>query len=92
MIMNESLEELKVIIDNAPEGATHYDEDDDYVKFIDDEMYHYSFVQGYGWSSDYVSPCELRSLSDIERIIELMEWQQSAFDAHPNIDIDMENL
>ncbi len=73
----ETLKELKAIRDNEPEGATHIDVDDDYVKFIDDEMYHYSFVRGCGWSSDYVSPCELRSLSDINRIIELMELNQN---------------
>ncbi|QGJ84303.1 hypothetical protein [Pseudoalteromonas phage XCL1123] len=70
----ETLKELKAIIAGKPEGATHIDVDRDYVKFIGDEMHHYSFVVGFdGWSGDYEAPCELRSLSDIERIIELME-------------------
>ena len=73
----QTLEQLKTVSDNAPDGATHIDCDDDYVKFIDDEIYHYSFVRGYGWSNDYVTPCELRSLSDINRIIELMELNQN---------------
>ncbi|PHQ89859.1 MAG: hypothetical protein COB48_13085 [Pseudoalteromonas sp.] len=83
---SETLEELKAIIENAPEGATHLDDDGDYVKFIDDEMYHYSFVRGYGWSSDYVSPCELRSLSDIKRIIELMEATQGLLQIFSGVD------
>lgn len=73
----ETLEELKEIIAGKPEAASHIDVDGDYVKFIDDEMHHYSFVLGFdGWNSDYETPCELRSLSDIERIIDLMEATQ----------------
>lgn len=69
----ETLEELKAIVENAPEGATHIDEDGDYVKPIGDELYYYSFVNGVGWSTEYFIPCRMRSLSDIKRIIELME-------------------
>lgn len=69
--MKESLKSLKEIIRNKPEGATHLDVDGDYVKFIDGKMYHYSFVTGFGWSNDYISPCELRALLDIEVIITL---------------------
>ena len=68
----ETLEELKEIIDNAPDEATHIDGDKEYVKFIECEMYHYSCE----WASVYDFPLELRSLSDIERIIELMEATQ----------------
>lgn len=68
----ETLEELTAIIDNAPDGATHIDGDKEYVKFIEGEMYHYSCR----WASDYDFPLELRSLEDIERIIELMEATQ----------------
>ena len=68
----ETLEELKEIIDNAPDEATHIDGDKEYVKFIEGEMYHYSCE----WASVYDFPLELRSLSDIERIIELMEATQ----------------
>ena len=77
----QTLEQLKTVRDNAPDGATHIDVVGDYVKFIDDEMYHYSFVRGYGWSSDYVSPCELRSLSDINLIIKQREMLGIAWDA-----------
>lgn len=87
IVMSESLEELKAIIDNAPEGATHIDEDGDYCK---GESHYFSSGSKRWDNMDF--PVAMRSLSDIKRIIELMEWQESAFKAHPNIDIDMENL
>ena len=77
--MNESLEELKAIIDNSPEGATHYD-GKTYFRF---EMYEHG--QAYlvnkngtwcrGLPAYPVYSC--RSLSDIKRIVELMELNQN---------------
>lgn len=87
MIMNESLEELKVIIDNAPGGKTHVCVENDYYEYWNDGDCDCLAISG-----DGVYLSDMRSLSDIKRIIELMEWQQSAFEAHPNIDIDMERL
>ena len=76
--MKESLEDLKAIIDNAPQGATHYDVH--YYRYSGDEVqsapskrFEWEFV------SDGSAELELtRSLSDIERIVELMEWQVEA--------------
>ena len=95
MIMNESLEELKSIIDNAPDGATHVDNVVSYYK-MDSTGREWGIFKGcwcvcVGCNTMRMPP-SMRSLSDIKRIVELMEWQQCAFEAHPNIDIDMENL
>ncbi|MGB3727348.1 MAG: hypothetical protein WA981_16470 [Glaciecola sp.] len=95
----EALEELKAIIAGKPEGATHFES-------LSSGSYHYFKVcKKYGvdtfklWSSDnqFYFSCnvalgDFRSISDIEIIIEFMEWQQSAFKAHPNIDLDIEAL
>lgn len=66
----ETLEQLKEIVKNAPEGATHYDEDGDYIKLGINYPYWYD---GSTWfeleSCGYV-----RLLSDIKCIIELMEY------------------
>ena len=69
--MSETLEELKSIVDNAPDGATHID--DDLLFYIKDSRF------GLRWHNDYDGlwfrcevPETLRSLSDIKRIIELM--------------------
>ena len=67
--MSETLEELKAIVNGSPDETTHIDGDKEYVKFIECEMYHYSCE----WVSAYDFPLELRSLSEIKRIIELME-------------------
>jgi len=69
--MSETLEELKAIVDNAPDGATHIDDDGDYAKY--GGMYDYFYSKGLReWiSTDTVSID--RSLSDIKRIIELTE-------------------
>lgn len=65
----ETLEELKAIRDNAPEDATHFDEDGDYIKISGNYLYCYN---GITWFEiDFCG--SLRSLSDINRIIELME-------------------
>lgn len=79
MVMSESLEELKSIIDNAPEGATHIEG----LSFgticylrrvIINGVYSYEmYSEKYeGYIGCPVLTGELRSLSDIKRIIELM--------------------
>lgn len=77
----ETLEELKAIIASKPEGATHYSVSEQaYYKFkcecwmwCDKGKSLFSFIQ----DDDEVCN-ELRSLSDIERIIELMEIVEDA--------------
>lgn len=91
--MIESLEELKAIDRNQPKDGTAQIYDGEYWKQTKNLVFYvWSNVTGeYKWVPDAPKDLyNLRSLSDIKRIIELMEWQQSAFDAHPNIDIDME--
>lgn len=69
--MMETLKELKGILDNAPISATHYDSDNFYVKFECNELYYFF---GGKWRVLHFDTLELmRSLSDIKRIIELME-------------------
>lgn len=74
--MKESLEELKSIIDNAPQGATHYDVY--YYRYSGDEVQS-APSKRFGWEfmSDGSVGLELtRSLSDIEEIIELREFKE----------------
>ena len=79
--MSESLEDLKAIVDNAPDGATHY------------SVNQYDFIEGYfklhncnclcyyggkGWvdigeDTSIDGNHYVRDISDIKRIIELME-------------------
>lgn len=66
--MSESLEDLKAIIDNAPEGKTHTLNEGDTVTYWSDDD-----VGCLAISGDSVSLYGMRSLSDIKRIIELME-------------------
>lgn len=71
----ETLEQLKAIRDNAPDGATHADAERCYVRFSQINRGRYVFV----CTCDYIgwvganSALLSRSLSDINRIIELME-------------------
>lgn len=68
--MSETLEELKAIIAGKPEGAKSISEHANaYVKRHDGNFY---WWDGSGWQKLH---CHIgtRSLSDIERIIELME-------------------
>lgn len=78
--MNESLEELKAIIDNAPEGATHADNAVSYYK-MDSYGNQWGIWKGV-WCvcvgcNTMRMPPSMRSLSDIKRIIELMELNQN---------------
>lgn len=75
----ETLEELKAIRDNAPEGATIVDiENDGFIDYLycdtnapsGEKIKSYSNVDD---SAIEYSNGNIRSLSDIERIIELME-------------------
>lgn len=64
------LEELQAIIDNAPEGATHYDCNiyykrvGEYIMWTDNKTWHWQ---------DEGEEDVMRSLSDIKRIIELLK-------------------
>lgn len=66
----ESLEELKAIIDNAPEGASHVDDTYTYWKVVSE--FDYYFYNGSQWDDSESIQSGTRSLSDIARIIELM--------------------
>tara|TARA_R110002167_G_scaffold91458_1_gene246114 strand:+ start:182492 stop:182692 length:201 start_codon:yes stop_codon:yes gene_type:complete len=56
------------ILDNAPEGATHIDEDNDFWKFSDSKRQ--IFDENESWfNCDSNEP--LRSLADIRKIVEL---------------------
>ena len=66
--MSESLEELKAIIDNAPEGKTHVCVENGYQGYWNDDDCDCLAISG-----DGVYLSGMRSLSDIKRIIELME-------------------
>ena len=73
----ETLEDLKAIIAGKPEDglATYIDDNGDYCRM--DKYGDYQYYNGVKWIE---SGCVdgLHSLSDIERIIELMEWQIEA--------------
>ena len=73
--MTETLDELKAIFDNAPEGATHYD--GIYYMVLDGELQS-APSKRFGWEYVYdVFEIGLtRSLSDIKARIELMEWKR----------------
>jgi len=87
--MSETLEGLKAIVDNAPDGATHHSTIERVYYKFECECWmwcHYGsvlfhFVQ----DDDFV--CEnIRSLSDIKRIIELMESQKKAWKAYGSLE------
>jgi hypothetical protein len=67
----ETLEQLKTIRDNAPDGATHIYDVDTYWKVVSELDYY--FYNGSHWDVSEPLKNATRSLSDIERIIELME-------------------
>jgi hypothetical protein len=54
------------ILDNAPEGATHFDSDGEYAK---DAGYGLEFFR-LSWCA-YGHPVELRSIADIKELVEL---------------------
>lgn len=68
IVMSESLEDLKAIIDNAPEGAVSVFNG----IYLDNKRNFWS--DGWFGIHDYIEVKQpVRSLSDIKRIIELME-------------------
>lgn len=69
------------ILDNAPEGATHVDDEDGYLKTRKSEFW--DWVDG-EW--DYLNTCveDIRSLADIERIVEL-EKELESFNAEHSL-------
>lgn len=67
--MSESLEELKAIRDGAPKGATHSNDVGEYGMYSNGDYFS-------RWTPSNMKPttnCNWRSLSDINRIIELTE-------------------
>lgn len=86
----ETLEELKSIIDNAPEGATHFGIDCVYYQYEKADTIAV-WREYYKRKSNFVlSQCicmmDLRSLSDIKRIIELMEQVKTSYEAYSRIE------
>ena len=72
--MSESLGELKAIVDNAPDGATHYDSLATW-KYKNLDRGTFLMPDGTGYKIDEFYPNEtIRSLSDINLIIELEEY------------------
>lgn len=69
----ESLEDLKAIIAGKPDGKTHTLTESGVVTYWNDYDSACLAISG-----DSVILSGMRSLSDIERIIELMEWQIEA--------------
>lgn len=71
----ETLEELQKILDDAPEGATHIEDVGDYI--INKGRVFYWWNKGVkGWSllDEVYKP--MRSLADIQRIVDLMKATQ----------------
>lgn len=81
----ETLGQLKEIVKNAPDGATHHQRyrcGNVYFKFRDGEFWFYEDVnccyeQIFSFHND-----SMRSLSDIKLIIELMEGKKKAYQAY----------
>lgn len=69
----ETLEELKAIVDTSPRGATHIDNYCDYIKVVGGDFYGWSDQLNEWGVFEYADSVTMRSLSDIKRIIELME-------------------
>lgn len=68
------------ILDNAPEGATHVDNNGYYLKAGRSGFMEPSDC-GLDWDYDYANHTEVRSLADIERIAELEDLAQMIIDA-----------
>ena len=92
--MKQSTEELKKILADAPEGATHYD-GKSYFAFIpefDDGLYYSHWRK---WVNNKKSIVvyqsrginNIRSLSDIKEIVELREKLDGAFVVEPNEEV-----
>ena len=64
------------IIDNAPEGATHYD-CDEYMRHVHDGEWEY-WSKAAGWE-ETTPQGDTRSLADIKRIVELEEERRDDY-------------
>ena len=64
------------ILGNAPEGATHVDNNGYYLKACKSGFMEPS-DSWVDWDYDYANHCEVRSLVDIKRIVELEEALES---------------
>lgn len=71
--MSETLEELKAIVDNAPDGSVSIFKN----TYLDGNGRFYSDGAWFGVNGYIEIKHPTRSLSDIERIIELMEQVES---------------
>lgn len=67
----ETLKQLKAIVENAPEGATHVSDSNVYFCFIDGVPHNF-WVNGDEWV-DCRIPTFTRELKDINKIIQLLE-------------------
>ena len=66
------------ILDNAPDGATHYDSYE-YMRHIHDGLWEY-WSKAVGWE-ETVAAGETRSLTDIARIVELeKDYSEDGYD------------
>lgn len=73
----ETLKELKTIRDNAPEGATHVNYAYYFKKQYDSDWMYCEINKSHWEFDDDNAESDMRSLSDINRIIELMELNQN---------------
>lgn len=81
-----NINELKEIVENAPEGATHIDSDDYYIRKLNKNWLEY-WWNGY-WNQLEEELLPTRSLEDIRTIIELYEQLDYAMDVIKDTDPD----
>lgn len=89
----ETLKELKAIIAGKPEGATHIAKSAGQSRYLKHNVRRdFIYYDGktfcvFPARSGYLKTCKsIRSLSDIERIIELMEQVKSGYEAYTRIE------
>lgn len=71
--MSETLEELKAIVDNAPDGATHVNYAYYFKKQYDIDWMYCEKSKSHWKFDDDNAESDIRSLSDIKLIIDLIE-------------------
>lgn len=84
IMSNETLEELKAIVDKAPFGATHFDNKKIYYKATTKGT-RVEWVEFTAFKTSFqlsLNHCmhDIRSLSDIERIIELEQRVKDCYE------------